>query len=118
MNYLIAFFGSFIYNFALFVKAKDNCDKNDTPFPYGKYFKMNWDNWAFTVLLAPVLVLYLPDIVAILNQRMDTQITLYPVYNLGAGPLTEVVLFGIYKMLGWKDTWVAPVHKEQKEPVA
>lgn len=111
MKYAIAFFGSLLYNYVLFVIAKNNCDKAETSFDYQKYFKMNWDNWGLTILVAPVLVLYLPDIVELLNQRLNTQAKLLDVYYLAAGPLSEVILFGMFKLIGWKQTWVAPVHK-------
>lgn len=73
---------------------------------------MNWDNWLLTFLLAPVLVWYLPDIIALINTRLNAELQTLEVYYLGAGPLTEVVLFGMFKLAGWKETWVAPVHKQ------
>ncbi|HTJ53773.1 MAG TPA: hypothetical protein VL443_30165 [Cyclobacteriaceae bacterium] len=112
-RYIWAFFGSFLYNFILFKIAKDNCDNANPPvdFEYKKYAKMNWDNWALTTFLAPVLVYFLPDIVGFINQKMNLDLQIYNIYYLGAGPLTEVVLFGVFKLLGWKKTWVAPVHQ-------
>mgnify|MGYP000863089797 CR=1 FL=1 len=117
MNYLIAFLGSLIYNFALFVKAKDNCEKSGAEVDYGRYFKMNWDNWALTLMVAPVIVWFLPDIALIVDQkvfaRFDFQVPVQA-YALSAGPMTEVVLFGVFKIIGWKRTWVAPVHIDEK----
>jgi hypothetical protein len=115
MKFLIAFFGSLLYNFLLFTRAKDNCDKEDKEFPYGKYCKMNWDNWVLATLFAPVLVWYLNDIVALINTWFGWSLPVYEVYYLGAGVLVELALFGISKLLGWKETWVAPVHKEESK---
>lgn len=112
MEYGIALFGSLIYNVILFVIAKNKCDRDSVDFLYGKYCKMNWDNWLLTFLLAPVLVWYLPDIIALINTRLNAELQTLEVYYLGAGPLTEVVLFGMFKLAGWKETWVAPVHKQ------
>jgi len=112
MIYLIAFFGSLLYNYILFVIAKGNCDKAGVEMEYRKYCKMNWDNWGLTVLLVPVLVWYMPDIINLINDKLNADLKTYSVYYLGAGPLTEVVLFGMYKLAGWKNSWVAPVHKD------
>ena len=112
IKYAIAFFGSIIYNYVLFVIAKNKCDQEEKDFPYLKYFKMNWDNWGLTFMLAPVLVWYMPDSVGLINAHMATELGEHEVFYLGAGPLTEVLLFGMFKLLGWKDTWVAPVHKD------
>jgi hypothetical protein len=111
MQYLITFFGSFLYNLGLFVAAKNLADKNNVEFDYKKYSKNNWDNWVLTLAIAPVLVWYAPDIVGLLNDRLQTQMKFYNVYYMGAGPLTEVVLFGLYKLAGWKETFLAPGHK-------
>jgi len=112
MNYIIAFFGSVVYNFALFVIAKNLCDTAGVDFEYKKYLKMNWDNWALTILIAPILVWYMPDIFTIVNSKFNLNMNVYDLYYLGAGPLTEIVLFGMFKLMGWKKTWIAPVHKE------
>lgn len=116
MNYIIAFFGSIIYNVVLFSIAKNKCDKEDIEFPYGKYLKQNWDNWAVTLLCAPILVWYLDDIVALINFlfthfNINVQLPMLEVYYLGAGVLSELILFGIFKLLGLKESLVAPVHK-------
>lgn len=112
MQYAIAFFGSFLYNFILFVISKGNSDKQDLDFDYKKYLKINWDNWALTVFLAPVLVWYMPDIVDLLNSKMSLELAEHKIFYLGAGPLTEVVLFGMFKLLGWKESFVTKAHKE------
>lgn len=112
MDYIIAFFGSLVYNVILFSRAKDNCDKEGIEFPYKKYFKMNWDNWLVTALFAPILVWYLADIVGLVNHWFNWSLPVLEVYYLGAGVLVELAMFGISKLLGWKDTWVAPVHKQ------
>lgn len=112
MKYLFAFFGSFVYNFLLFSLAKNNCDNAGTEFDYKKYLKMNWDNWALTALFAPVLVWFMPDIVALISEHMSVALKQYDAFYLGAGPLTEVAIFGVSKLIGWKQTWVAPIHKD------
>jgi hypothetical protein len=112
MKYLAAFFGSVLYNYLLFVIAKNNCDQTGIEFEYKKYVKLNWDNWGLTLLLAPVLVWYMPDIVALINDKLSANLSVYKIYYLGAGPFTEVVLFAMFKLIGWKTTWIAPVHKD------
>lgn len=115
MEYLIALFGSIIYNYMLFVIAKNNCDKIPVDFEYKKYFKLNWDNWGLTFLLAPVLVWYLPDIILVLNSyvlnKFNIKLPVLSVMYLGAGIFTELVLYGMFKLMGWKESWIAPVHK-------
>jgi len=111
-QFAIAFFGSLVDNYILFVIAKNNCDQAGKEFEYVKYFKMNWDNWILTFLLAPVLVWYLPDIVALVNTHLSTELQEYKIFYLGAGPLTELVLFGIFRLMNWKKTWIAPIHKD------
>lgn len=112
MNYLIAFFGSVVYTFALFVKAKDNCEKNNVVFDYVKYLKMNWDNWALTGLVAPILVWFMPELVKLVNEHFTLTLQANPIYYLGAGPLTELLYFAIAKLIGWKESFIAPIHKD------
>lgn len=116
MDYLIALFGSIIWNYALFSIAKNKCDAVEMDFPYRKYLKFNWDNWLLTALCAPVLVWYLADIVSMLNYlfthfNINVQLPMLEVYYLGAGVLSELILFGIFKLFGLKESLVAPVHK-------
>lgn len=112
MNFLIAFFGSVVYNIILFVFAKDNCDKEGKPFPYLVYARMNWDNWLLTFCVAPIVVWYLADILTLINHFFGLSMPVLEVYYLGAGVLVEVMYFGLTKLAGWKKTWVAPVHKD------
>lgn len=115
MNYVIAFFGSILWNFALFSIAKNKCDKEDIEFPYMKYCKANWDNWTLTTLCAPIMVWYLVDIVALVNYlltNLNVQLPMLEIYYLGAGVVSELILFGIFKLLGLKESLVAPVHKD------
>lgn len=111
-----AFFGSFLYNFILFVIAKDKCDASGLDFPYKRYAKMNWDNWSLTTLFAPVLVNFLPDLVALANEKLNWDLKIYTVYYLLSGPLTEYAIFWVFKILGLKKTWVAPVHLDDQKP--
>lgn len=111
-----AFFGSFLYNYILFQIAKDKCDAIGSEFPYKRYAKMNWDNWLLTTLFAPVLVYFLPDLIALANQKLNWDLKINAVYYLLSGPLTEYVLFLVFKILGWKKTWVAPVHVDDQKP--
>lgn len=116
MNYLIAFFGSFVWNYALFVVSKSNCD-NAIPvvdFEYKKYFKLNWDNWGLTFLLAPIVVFYLPEIASLANgQLAKIGVPNIPerLFALCSGVLSELLIFGILKIAGLKQSLVSPVHK-------
>lgn len=110
--YLVALYGSLFYNYILYVIAKGNCERIEKDFEYGKYFKMNADNWGLTLLTAPILVNYLPDIVVLINEKLNWQLTTYKIYYLGAGPLSEVLIWLTMKLIGWKNTFIAPVHKE------
>lgn len=112
MNYLMALFGALLYNYAMFVMAKNDCDKVEMDFPYSKYFKKNVDNWGLTVLVAPVLVWYLPDIISLLNERWSLGLVGYQIYYLAAGPITEVLLILLMMLIGWKNSFVAKVHKD------
>ncbi len=116
-SYLIAFFGSVLYNAALFVAAKNKCDGSEPPveFEYRKYFKMNWDNWLFATLLVPVVVWYLPDFARIANEWMQKTAGFQlsnEVYYLGSGPLSELVIFAVLWIAQRKKSFIAPVHKE------
>lgn len=121
MNYIIAFiissyakafYGSFVYNFALFTIAKGNCDKAEIDFPYFKYFKFNWDNWALTALIAPILVWNLPDILNLINSKLGISIPESSLLYLASGPATELVIFLLFKyVIKSKDSIIAPVHQ-------
>lgn len=114
MHFLVAFFGSLLYNFGLFKIAKDKYDEgSDQPFPYKAYFLKNWDNWAFASLCTVPLVLYLTDIVAIINAQFNLQLQVYEAYYLGAGPLSELISIGIFRLLGFKKSIVQHVNKDQ-----
>ena len=110
--YLVALYGSLFYNYILYVIAKGNCERIDKEFEYLKYIKMNLDNWGLTILTAPILVNYLPDIVSLLSSKLNWDLNTYKVYYLGAGPLSEVIIWLTMKLIGWKNTFIAPVHKE------
>lgn len=118
-HYLLAFFGSFLYNAVIFVVAKNNCDKAEPPvdFQYKKYAKMNWDNWGLTFCFAPVVVWFLPDFAKLANEyllkTMGFQLP-EDLYYLGAGPLTEVVMYFVLKYSGRKESFVPPVHVDPK----
>jgi hypothetical protein len=109
-NYFIAFFGSVLWNFFLFTKAKNAADDDNQDFPYQKYFKKNWDNWVFTAICAPVLVWYGEDIVKALAGWTGWQLTFYKFYYLGAGILVELIYVGSAVLMKWKDSFVAKVH--------
>lgn len=117
MNYLIALFGSFVWNYALFVVAKNNCDNVIPPvdFEYKKYFKLNWDNWGLTFLLAGPVVWFLPEIANLANDQLAKfNIPKIPerLFALSAGVLSELLIFGLLKIAGLKKTIVAPIHKD------
>lgn len=95
LPYLIGFFGWFLYCYFLFHKAKEKADTTETDFDWPAYKKKNWDNWLWSLLLVPVLVSYMPDIVAILNSLFGTEIPHYAIYDLGCGPFTELLYMGI-----------------------
>ncbi len=113
MKYLWAFFGSFLYNLAIFVVAKNNCDKAEVDFPYRKYFKYNWDNWLLTIFVAVPLVWFMPDILKLINDKLGYGVPESPVIYLASGPLSELLIFFILK---WsprgKSEIVPPIHKE------
>lgn len=97
-NYLIALFGWFIYNFLLFNLDKDGKDDKGLHFNYNKYVSTHWDNWLFTLLLAPVLVYYMDDILTIIERYTDKKFDHLDIYYLGCGVLTELVYYGLSKL--------------------
>lgn len=110
-TYAKAFYGSFVYNLALFVIAKGNCDKAEIDFPYRKYLKYNWDNWVLTVAVAIILVWNMPDILHLINDKMGVQIPESSLLYLASGPATELLIFLLFKyVIKTKDSLVAPVH--------
>lgn len=109
---MIAYFGAAVYIFLLFMVAKGNCDKVEKDFEYLKYCKMNWDNWVATLLVSPFIVWYMDDIVLLINRVFGWELPVLQVYSLGAGVLVELLMFGIAKLVGWKESFIAPVHKE------
>jgi|SRR6478736_9818939 len=116
MNYLIALFGSFVWNYALFVVAKNNCDNASPPvdFEYKKYLKLNWDNWGLTLLLAFPVVWFLPEIASLANGQLSKfNVPVIPekLFALSAGILSELLIFGLLKLAGLKQSIVPPVHK-------
>lgn len=110
-NYFLAFFGSFLWNFFVFQKAKDKVDATNLDFPYKDYLKKNWDNWFITTMVAPVLVWFLPDIIATLNSSFGSSIVLYKLYYLGAGVLVEVMYVGFAVLMKWKAKFFPEVHE-------
>lgn len=110
--YVIAYFGALVYVFLLFMLAKNKCDIAEKDFQYVKYCKMNWDNWLATLLVSPIVVLYMPDIVLLVNRVFHIDIPALDIYSLGAGVLVELLMFGLAKLIGWKETFIAPIHKD------
>lgn len=115
MNYLIALFGVLAYNIVLWRIAKDKCDKLEKDFPYKLYFKYNVDNWMTVFVFMFPVVWYVHDVAMILNKLLldQTGFSLSEeVYYLSAGPLSELVVFGIMWAIGRKEAFIAPVHKD------
>lgn len=115
--YLIALFGSLLYNFALFVAAKNNCDSTMPPtdFEYKKFAKMNWDNWLLATFTVPLVVWFLPDFAKLGNDWILKVAGIQlpeELYYLGAGPLSEVVIFVVLWIAQRKKTFIVPVHKD------
>lgn len=98
MHYIIAIAGWVLYNFFIFSKTKDASDDKGVYFNYKKYINKQWDNWAFTLLLAPVLVYYMDDIRMLVGLWLGRDVPHYEIYYLGCGVLTELIYYGFSKM--------------------
>lgn len=111
MEYLEAFFGSFVWAVILWSIAKNPYDSKKIDFPYGQYCKQNIDNWLVTLACAPILVWYLPDIVSIINERTGWNLKFYKIYYLGVGVFVELLYVGIALLFKWKQKFIPDLEK-------
>jgi hypothetical protein len=103
----VALFGSLLYNVGMWVLAKSKFDAQDKDFDFKTYKKHNYDNWIFATLCGPVLVWYLPDVVHLANtyflkKFFSVELPVLGVLYMGAGPLSEFILFAISYVAGRK----------------
>lgn len=91
MDFVIAILGWLIFNMWMFRNEKNKYDRNNQPFDYSSYLKKNWEDWVLSLLLTPVLALYLADLVGLLNYYTGWNVPCYEVYYAGCGVLLKAV---------------------------
>lgn len=102
MNLLITVVGWLAWNVIIFRIDKDQYDDRKEPFPLKQYALQSWDNWLTSACMIPVLLfighkgLGIPG--AFVGFDVDN-LEWSDLYYLGAGFLTEAVIFAIKK---WK----------------
>lgn len=111
MNFLYAFYGSFAYALLIWAIAKNQDDAKSIDFSYRTYCKRNVDNWLVTIAFAPILVLNLPDIIAIINERTDWSLKMYNIYYWGTGVFVELLYVGVAILFKWKAKFIPTTEK-------
>jgi len=98
-HYFLAVIGWVLYNLLILNVTKDKLDEEDKKFVWKSYKSKHWDNWAFTFLLAPVLVFYMQDIIVLFGHWLEKDIPKLEVYYLGCGVITEVIYYLLAKIV-------------------
>ena len=103
LHYALALFGWFLYNLLIFNVSKDKVDNENKRFNYKAYVSKHWDNWLFTLCLAPVLVYYMADLIVLFSQWLERDVPELEIYYLGSGVLTEIVYYLLSKLTRLKN---------------
>lgn len=90
-----ALFGVVLYNYLVFNLAKDELDDSRKKFVFKRYAKAKWDNWVWSILLVPVIVIYGDQLWYYAMAYFEKDWEFYDVLYLGAGVLAE----GLYYVL-------------------
>ncbi len=90
-----AIFGVLLYNYLVFNIAKDEVDNTSKSFSYKRYVKTHWDNWIWSFILVPVIVIFGHQLFYYLMQWQGWDWQFYDVFYLSAGVLAE----GLYYVL-------------------
>lgn len=84
-----ALFGVVLYNYLVFNLAKDELDDSRKKFSFRRYVKTKWDNWVWSILLVPVIVVYGDQLWYYTMSYLEKDWKFYDVLYLGAGVLAE-----------------------------
>ena len=93
--WLWAVFGVILYNYLSFNLHKDELDDSGKQFSFKTYRKGRWDNWVWSILCVPVIVVYGDQLWYYTMAYFEKDWKFYDVIYLGAGVLAE----GLYYIL-------------------
>ena len=88
-----AVYGVLMYNFLAYMYTKDGYDNTRKKFRFPIYFKKRWDNWAWSFLFVPLVVIFGTEIFYYFMQAYEKDWEFNKAIYLLAGPLSELVYF-------------------------
>ena len=97
--WLWALFGVILYNYLVFNLAKDELDDSKQTFSFRRYAKAKWDNWVWSILLVPVIVIYGDQLWYYVMAYFEKDWQFYDVLYLLAGVLAEGLYYILKKRL-------------------
>jgi len=97
-DWLWALFGVVVYNYLLFVFAKDETDGTRKKFNWQSYKAERWDNWIFSFLMVPIIVIYGEQLWYYVMEWQEKEWKFFDVIFLGSGLLAEGLYFGLKKI--------------------
>jgi len=98
-DWLWAAFGVMVYNYLMFVFAKDETDGTRKKFNWKGHVGDRWDNWIFSFMMVPIIVIYGEQLWYYLMQWQKWDWKFYDVVFLGSGALAEGIYF-VFKKIG------------------
>lgn len=95
--WLWAIFGVILYNYLSFNLHKDELDDTGKSFSFKTYRKSRWDNWVWSLLCVPVIVVYGDQLWYYTMAYFEKDWEFYAVIYLGAGVLAEFLYYVLKK---------------------
>lgn len=93
-----AIYGVIVFNWLAYMFTKDGYDDTRKKFRPKAYALRRWDNWVWSFLFIPIVVVYAKEIFYYFMQAYEKDWTFYDVVYLGAGALSEFVYY-LFKKL-------------------
>ena len=94
-----ALFGVFLYNWLAFTIEKDKFDKDNKPFEFRDYSSKRWDNWIWSLLCVPLIVVYGEQLWYYVMEYFEKDWKFLDVLYLTAGVVAEGLYWLLKKML-------------------
>ena len=97
-NWTWALYGIVAYNWLAFSFTKDGFDNTRKKFSFNVYIKNRWDNWVWSLLCVPIIVVYGDQLFYYLMEYFEKDWEFLDVVYLFAGALAEL-LYLIFKKM-------------------
>ncbi len=88
-----AVYGVLMYNFLAYMFTKDGYDESRKKFRFPAYAKKRWENWFWSFLFVPVVVILGTEIFYYFMQAYEKDWEFNNAIYLLAGPLSEFVYY-------------------------